>query len=123
MKNHPTQPVLKDERGVARFQRNEIVCHLFDSGILDLNYLSKMDFDNEDWMQLAQLLGYSISGYSTLSYVSDESYQIAEKMFDEGVTEEQAKLEVIQSTLEKVRDSLRDLVPSLFQIHPDDLVK
>ena len=31
-------------------------------------------------MQLAQLIGYSLSGYSELSYVDDDSYGAAEKM-------------------------------------------
>ncbi|ELY4307208.1 hypothetical protein SMZ19_003863 [Cronobacter sakazakii] len=38
------------------------------------------EFDAEDRMQLAQLIGYSLSGYGSLSYVSDESYARAASM-------------------------------------------
>lgn len=63
----PMQPVVRDESGVLRFRANAIVRHLLDHGGIDL------DFSQEDREQFAQLIGYSISGYHELSYVSDES--------------------------------------------------
>lgn len=39
-------------------------------------------------MQLAQLLGYSVSGYGDLPYVSDESYDKAAKMVEEFESDE-----------------------------------
>lgn len=96
MKNsHPTQPVVKDDRGVLRFRENAVVRYIVDhagdvvhpgapaidpdtgrpyhQGKLDLGKLLSMDFPQEDREQFAQLMGYSISGYHELSYVSDES--------------------------------------------------
>ncbi len=73
------QPIV-DVNGVKRFKANAIVCHLIDTHpSCDMNVLSRMDFSDEDRMQFAQLIGYSLSGYGELSYVSDESYDAAEK--------------------------------------------
>lgn len=69
----PMQPVAKDDHGVVRFRANAIVRHLLDHGGIDLNQIARLDFSQEDREQLAQLIGYSISGYHELSYVSDES--------------------------------------------------
>lgn len=70
---HPMQPVVMDG-DVVRFRRNAIVCALLDAGPLNMNTLAAMDFPREDREQFAQLIGYSVSGYSELSYVSDASY-------------------------------------------------
>ena len=91
----PMQPVVKDEDGVLRFRENAIIRHIVDhagdvvhpgaptidpdtgqpfhQGRLDLGKLMTMDFMQEDREQFAQLMGYSITGYHELSYVSDES--------------------------------------------------
>lgn len=76
-KLHPQQPVELDSEGVARFRSNAIIRWLFETGKLDLNLLTTLNFSAEDRMQIAQLLGYSVSGYSDLSYVSYESYEEA----------------------------------------------
>lgn len=49
---------------------------------IGLNNLAKMPFSDEDWQQLAQLIGYSVGGYSTLSYVDDEAYRLATEEAD-----------------------------------------
>jgi hypothetical protein len=71
---HPVQPLVRDERGVIRFKENAIVRFLLDAGLFDLNSLARMNFSSEDWSQFAQLIGYSLSGYGDLSYVSEEEY-------------------------------------------------
>jgi hypothetical protein len=81
---HPMQPVVMID-GVVRFKQNNILRHLVDTGKIDLNYISALSADDfgitkDDRMQLAQLIGYSISGYADLSYVSDASYSKAEDM-------------------------------------------
>lgn len=75
---HPIQPLEKDARGVLRFKQNAIVAFLIDHGGIDLNGLARMHFQDEDRVQLAQLIGYSLSGFSELSYVSDEDMEAAE---------------------------------------------
>lgn len=72
------QPIYRDDDGVVRFRQNAIVRYLLDAGHLDLNDIALRRFDDEDRAQLAQLIGYSLSGFSELSYVSDELYEQAE---------------------------------------------
>lgn len=79
-KPHPTQPLELDSHGVLRFKGNKIIRYLFDTGKLDLNELGRITFfGDEDRVQLAQLLGYSLCGFGDLSYVSDEVYDRAEE--------------------------------------------
>ncbi|HEP8722238.1 TPA: hypothetical protein VDU44_000093 [Pseudomonas aeruginosa] len=76
----PMQPLIKDDHGVARFKANKIVNHLLDYASergCDMTELAKLQFPDEDYMQFAQLIGYSVSGYSDLSYVSDDSRGLA----------------------------------------------
>jgi hypothetical protein len=71
------QPVVKID-GVSRFKANAIVQHLLDTHpTSDMNALACMNFTDEDRMQFAQLIGYSLVGYSELSYVSDASHDAA----------------------------------------------
>jgi hypothetical protein len=78
MKKHPMQRVELDERGTPRFVPNAIVRYLLDHGGIDMNKIAGMPFDREDREQFAQLIGYSVSGFGDLSYVSDETYEAAE---------------------------------------------
>lgn len=64
---------------VVRFRANPIVARLLDHCAnlpgklkLGLNELCDLGFSNQDFEQFAQLIGYSVSGFRTLSYVSDE---------------------------------------------------
>lgn len=76
----PMQPLVIDAHGTLRFKENPIVRKLLDYATVHgygLNEMALEHFDAEDRMQLAQLIGYSLSGYGTLSYVTDESYERA----------------------------------------------
>lgn len=77
----PMQPIVLDDRGRPVFQENPIVRFLLDwakARGMGLNELQMMSFDNCDREHFAQLIGYSVGGYSELSYVSDVSYNKAE---------------------------------------------
>lgn len=74
---HPVQPLIKDEHGIVRFKKNDIVRYLLDAGPFDMNSLAIMPFSQEDHEQFAQLIGYSLSGFSELSYVRDKTYERA----------------------------------------------
>lgn len=74
---HPLQPLVTDDEGTVRFKQNAIVRFLLDNAKYDLNVLSTMPFSQEDWIQFAQLIGYSLCGFSELSYVTDEAYDAA----------------------------------------------
>lgn len=76
----PMQPLVIDAHGTLRFKENPIVGKLLDYAAehgYGLNEIAREGFNAEDQMQLAQLIGYSLSGYGTLSYVTDESYERA----------------------------------------------
>jgi hypothetical protein len=74
---HPVQPLVFDDEKTVRFKRNKIVEFLLDAGPFDMNALAAMEFSVEDREQFAQLIGYSLSGFGDLSYVSDETYERA----------------------------------------------
>ena len=83
----PMQPVHQDAHGTIRFRRNELVRVLLDRDAArgrtypdfpartdgGLNWIATQDFSQEDQEQLAQLIGYSVSGYHELDYVSNRS--------------------------------------------------
>ncbi len=80
----PMQPVYLDKHPdtapLARFRGNEIVEWMLEEGRngkrFDLNRIASRFMREEhvrDRMQLVQLIGYSISGYNELSFVSDAS--------------------------------------------------
>ncbi len=73
---HPIQPLYKDDDGM-RFKKNAIVRFLLDAGPFDMNQIGLMPFSQEDREQFAQLIGYSLCGFSELSYVSGETYNEA----------------------------------------------
>lgn len=76
---HPIQPLYFDDNGVIRFKENAIVHFLLKSGTQDMNSLACFPFSQDDREQFAQLIGYSLSGFGELHYVSDETYAKAEK--------------------------------------------
>jgi hypothetical protein len=75
---HPLQPLLIDEHGTVRFKSNAIVIFLLEAGGIDMNMLAKLPFGQNDREQFAQLIGYSLSGFGDLSYVSDETFEAAQ---------------------------------------------
>lgn len=121
--HNPIQPLAKDERGTLRFKKNAIVSYLLDNGGIDLNHLARQDFSNDDRQQFAQLIGYSLSGYSELPYVDNEAYEVAELMSVEGLSETEARIKYLEDELSSLRQALRQPMARLFEVHPDDLKK
>ena len=121
----PLQPIITDEHGNRRFRQNKIVRHLLDCGGLDLNRLSVVlrgDNCREDWEQFAQLIGYSVSGFGDLSYVSQDTVAIADAMAENPtLTEEQARIEHLEELLATARKHARELACGLFRVCPEDL--
>ncbi len=76
---------------VIRFRKNAIVSYMLNEGervgLFDLNRLAILGFSKEDHMQLAQLIGYSVSGYGDLSFVSEESVAKADAIVDKMIEE------------------------------------
>ena len=78
--DHPMQPLFLDMGGVIRFKSNKIVEFLYDTSRNKMNELALMNFSQEDQEQFAQLLGYSLSGFEELSYVSDKTLSATAKL-------------------------------------------
>lgn len=102
----PLQPI-KD----GRFERNEIVRYLLDNGGIDMNKLACLEFSVEDREQFAQLIGYSLDGFSTLSYVRDETYYAAEKINNSNgeLDEQTAKILAMEEVLTETRKKVKDI--------------
>ena len=137
---HPTQPLVTDAHGVQRFKENKIVSFLAEGR---LNELCAMDFSDEDREQLAQLIGYSLSGFGELSYVSDETFRRAQEQSElvaeiepsttvkekQMNTETDTPISVLRSRMEIMTSQARmDILERLFDgycthcgdKHPDD---
>lgn len=73
MRKHPIQNVYVDNKGVKRFVGNRIVRFLLDEYKPGLNDISVRFFENkDDYEQLMQLIGYSLSGFGDLCAKLDE---------------------------------------------------
>jgi hypothetical protein len=70
---HPRQPIDLDPNGVPRFKGNAIIRRLVNENIVNLNTIGLWDVPAEDRDQFWQLLGYSVSGYGELSFISPET--------------------------------------------------
>lgn len=119
MSGHPMQPIVN-----GRFKPNAVVRYLLDNNggtHIDMNALAVLDFSQEDREQFAQLIGYSLSGFGELGYVSDETYATASAMSEADISEQDARISYLEKVLGDVRAGLRAIVPSVFKIHPDDL--
>ena len=113
----PIQPLVD-----GRFVPNKIVEYLLDKGGIDLNAIAVRDFSDEDRQQFAQLIGYSLGGYSDLSYVSDEAYDAAQAMDDDPeIKDYVARNEALNNQLNEARNHVKRAATALFRIHPDDL--
>ena len=69
-KRQPMQPVVMAADGVIRFKKNQIISDMLElcqKHGLDLNEIAMRDYDKDDRSQLMQLIGYSVSGYGSLS--------------------------------------------------------
>lgn len=78
-KKQPMQPIVYDDAGVIRFQKNALVCALLEYGGLDMNWLALIDASTQDQEQFAQLIGYSVSGFGDLSYVRRKTVTKADR--------------------------------------------
>lgn len=122
----PIQPLVIDHRGVERFKANAVVTYLLDHGSIDMNqivrrFFTEKAFPQEDMEQFLMLIGYSLSGFGGISYVSDETYQAVEAMKNQLVNDLEARNTVLRETIHHLREQLREPMAALFGIHPDDL--
>ena len=73
-------------RGVVRWRKNAIVDYLVEAlddawgGDMAINRLASMNFSSADWRQFTQLLGYSVSGWGGIDFVSRDVADRADRM-------------------------------------------
>ncbi len=75
---HPMQPV-EMINGIARFKENRLVRFLVDEyGLNEL--LVRCRATDDDWSQLSQLIGRSVSAYGDQSFADPETVAKADKI-------------------------------------------
>ena len=79
---HPMQPIHRDSAGVVRFVENRIVRHVLAESHLTLDDLFSLGYDPEDYEQVIQLVGFSVSGFGDMPHVNPNSVAIADKIAD-----------------------------------------
>lgn len=117
---NPIQPILEVD-GRPRFKANAIVEKLLDAAPIDMNDIAAMDFSREDREQFAQLIGYSLGGFSELGYVTDATLAAATAMYEAGADERDARIAHLEGEIEALKDGIRGPMARLFNVHPDDL--
>ncbi len=90
--NHPMQPIYLASDSVIRFRHNPLVTciqRFAASKGFGLDELKKHlpSATDDDWQQLAQLLGYSVSGFGDLSYANPDTVQKADAIAVELIRE------------------------------------
>jgi len=122
--NHPIQPTELDEHGKLRFKPNKIVQYLLYECGIDRSVLTWQDFDNNEWEQFNQLIGYSVDGWDGLHHTSPETSLAVHAMID-GHDERDAKIaeleQLLNTTRSIIRNNIMEIVPELFNINIDDL--
>lgn len=119
MSNHPIQPLAADDHNVIRFKQNTIVRRLVDEYGLNEIAVWEPQPSSEDWQQLAQLIGYSLDGYCSLSYVNDEAWAAAQGV-SLGVDQRDARIEYFRETIVKIKKALQDGLAAVYEQHPSD---
>lgn len=115
----PMQPVETAPNGTKRFRENKIVRYLLDNGGIDLNDLARIDFPIEDRDQFTQLIGYSVSA----APLTSDMINAADTIEDEGVDNDRTRIVFLEAKLADIRESLKEPIADLFNIHPDDLAQ
>lgn len=106
---NPIQPIEKDPSGTYRFKANAIVRYLLDHGGIDLNHLASLPSSQDDQEQFAQLIGYSLSGFSELSYVSDDTYGAAKLMaYSKYENSSEARIAHLEQEISALRYALKN---------------
>ena len=116
----PIQPTYIDEHGVKRFKENKVVSYLLEKGGLDLNYLrGELNDCPDDWEQFAQLIGYSVSGFSDLPYVSEETLNVLDSIEEGDISEDKVRLEYLRSVVYNLKNSAVTLAEKIQEIYPE----
>lgn len=121
---HPIQPTYIDHHGTRRFKPNKIIEHLQSTGVIDLNKIRLgagiCEYDEDDYGQLLQLIGYSVSGYPLANDARDAVDE--SQPDDDELTVMRKGYDAMCGKLQRLRDALAAPVAELFGKHVDDLL-
>ena len=113
MIKHPVQPIILSDSGVERFKENKIVSYILNNGGINMNHLACQDFEQNDRIHFAQLIGYSVYRWGELSYVSDEDWSAAQaRKYSPSDSDDAIRIE----GLEKENRNLKDIIKSILAI-------
>jgi hypothetical protein len=101
--NQPIQPLYATETGTVRFLENVLVKYLIENGSITLDDLDNVECPQEDREQLAQLIGYSLRGFGTLPYVTDETHDVAHAMYYDELSEHEARIRIREEHIKERR--------------------
>lgn len=104
---NPMQPVFIDNYGASQFKSNKIVKFLYEQLHGGMNTLMQMDFTKNDRQQFAQLIGYSVSGYSELNYVDETAYLRAQAQAETNI--ENSELLALRARVNELEAAIRAL--------------
>ena len=122
--DNPIQPLylIND---VIRFKENKIVNDLLDFATplgFDMNKIARSSYTQTDREQFAQLIGYSLSGFGSLSYASDDVYGTAYSMYHDTAHPSDAKIAYLEKELNAIKKGLLQPIAHLYGTHPGNLV-
>lgn len=112
----PIQPIHENH-----FVKNEIVDYLLRNCGIDMNQLAALDFSNEDRIQFAQLIGYSISGFLSLSYVDPVTFDTVNNLFEGETDYKDAQIVALKKQLEEVKRGLSIITNAITFISDDEI--
>ena len=101
---HPMQYIVNH-----RFVENKLISKLVDE--IGLNRIAAMDYEDDDYDQMLQLIGYSTSG---IPYRDESKYKIT----DEGSSKPE---EVFEQEIKQLKKKMAPIMAEFFNIHEDDL--
>jgi hypothetical protein len=64
---------------------------------------------------------YSLSGYGDLSYVSQETFEIAFAMQEQSITETEARIHYLENLINSLKSWLKAIPPTLLEIIQEEL--
>ena len=104
---------------LSKLDENNKYHFLYQQYNCGLNELAEMDFTTEEWCQFAQLIGYSLSGYSELNYVDNAKYNEAIAA-SKNQDPRDSKIAYLEGELKALRKGLKEPIARLFEKYPDD---
>ncbi|MBY0510184.1 MAG: hypothetical protein K2P94_08505 [Rhodospirillaceae bacterium] len=77
---HLSRPLVWSEDGMLHFQPNAICHWLLETGHVCMNTISQQGFCDADRAEFAQLIGYSVSGWGELDYVTFKQFRLVQHL-------------------------------------------